>query len=66
MATLKLFVLGETSGIPSDWGRWGRRAFVLAESVEQALSLHDGFSHAAEVTSDEPVVLCHDEPATEI
>ncbi len=59
---LKLFVLGESSGDPVDWSGWGRRAFVLATSKDEALSLHDGYSDAAEVIAVEPCVLGRDDP----
>jgi hypothetical protein len=39
MDKLKLFVLGESSGNPDEWSRFGSRALVLARSAEEALSM---------------------------
>ncbi len=63
---LKLYVLGESSGDPDDWGAWGRRALVLAETSEQALALHDAFGLVAEVKGTRPVLLAQDRPTNEI
>jgi hypothetical protein len=59
---LKLFVLGEESGDPDDWSKYGDRAFVMAETSEQALALHDRFSNGpvAEVCPSEPRILYED------
>jgi hypothetical protein len=62
MGDFKLFVVGESSGNPDDWSEWGDRAFVIARSKEEALSLADMCGHAvAEIPRDKAVLL-HYEP----
>ena len=57
---LRLFVVGESSGDPADWSEWPHRALVIAENVEEALTIMGdlaipGVAH--EVLMDKPVVL---------
>jgi hypothetical protein len=40
-SALKLFVVGERSGDPNDWGQWTTKALVIASSAEEALRLTD-------------------------
>ena len=36
---LKLFVVGESSGDPADWGDWTERIFVIAKDPDSALRM---------------------------
>ena len=60
--TMKLFVVGEDCGDPLDWGDWGDRVFVFAESLEQAMSLTSPSPVAAEVIATEPCIMCRHSP----
>jgi len=61
--SLKLFVVGSSSGNPDDWSSFGTRALVLAESLDQAISMVDFSSCGAEVKCDGPTVLCVESPS---
>ena len=57
---LKLFVIGESTGNPSEWSEYGRRILVMAKDTEQASGLcGEGCSGqpVAEVSPEEPCVL---------
>ena len=54
---LRLFVLGERSGIPEDWEQLGSVALVLAHSAEEALTMYP-LRPAVEVSLSKPAVLC--------
>jgi hypothetical protein len=60
MNELKLFVVGEPSGRPSDWPIMCDRAFVIARDADEArkIARRDTDSPVAEVLFDEPTVLC--------
>jgi len=59
---LKLFVVGESSGLPSQWSDWSTKAFVIAESGEQALEMmdRDPRGAVAELVLESPCVLMVD------
>ena len=63
MDTLKLFVVGSSSGNPEDWSEHGTRALILAHSLEEALGMVDFSANGAEVHCDEPTVLCVESPS---
>ena len=55
---MKLFVAGELSGDPAEWSEFTlRRAFVLAESEDEARSLVEFTGLVCEVRADCPTVL---------
>ena len=60
---MKLFVVGSSSGNPADWSEFGSRAFVMAESLEQALAMVDFSSSGAEVACAGPTIVCLDRPS---
>ena len=55
---LKLFVVGESSGDPSDWHELGRRAIVVAHDAEEAASMVDYCgTGVAELSFTSPIVI---------
>lgn len=48
---MKLWVVGETSPNPEEWGIWSEFAIVVAETAEQACELGDG-TPATEIPID--------------
>lgn len=56
---LKLYVVGELSSNPDDWGEWSEYALVIAESPRQAIELsgHPKDSPVAEVDMSKPTLL---------
>jgi hypothetical protein len=63
MGRLILFVIGDSSGNPKDWSEYGKLAFVMAESIEQAKSMVDFSSRGAEVVCGEPTIICEKSPS---
>lgn len=61
---LKLFVLGEISGNPDEWQEYCGHAIVIARTKEEALSLHDGYGYACEISLDRPMLICETTGAT--
>jgi hypothetical protein len=58
MDGLKLFVLGETSANPEEWGGYGNWALVLARNSAEAVALaSEAGSRAIEISLDVPKVL---------
>ncbi len=58
MDGLKLFVLGESSANPAEWGGSGTWALVLARDAQEAVSLASEAGHSAvEVPFDAPKLL---------
>lgn len=56
---LKLYVVGESSPNPLDWGDWGPRTLVLASNENHARELCESVSvHVTEVALTHPAVLC--------
>ena len=60
-ANLRLFVVGESSGDPAQWTSYGRRALVVAASLEDAIEQVDFASFGAEIILDKPMVLCEED-----
>jgi hypothetical protein len=58
---LRLFVVGESSSDPEKWTLYGRRALVVAASLEDAIAQVDFASFGAEVSFDRPMVLCEED-----
>jgi hypothetical protein len=59
MDRLKLYVVGETSGDPTDWPIEGFRVYVLARDAAEALRLANMRDEpVAEIVTDESQVLC--------
>ena len=54
--TLRLYVVGESSGNPRDWSRYWGRKLVMATSPEQACDISDG-ARAVLVEATEAIVL---------
>jgi hypothetical protein len=65
MKKMKLYVLGESSGDPDNWGPYTQRALVLARSKEEALAMGDFTSVATEVWVNKPGLLCLDQAGGE-
>ncbi len=64
MKTLKLYVVGETSGDPADWHDYGNRAIVAAYTPEEAVALCGdliGNEVATELSPTVPMIIVHDE-----
>ena len=59
---LRLYVVGESSGNPTDWSERPNRALVIAASADEAIAIADmGTTCTAEVCFDAPIVLSVDE-----
>lgn len=56
--TLKLFVVGESSGNPDAWGDYKGFSLVLAHTLEEARSFAD-WDEVSEVEFDRPKLICH-------
>jgi hypothetical protein len=59
---LRLFVVGEESGIPREWTCW-YRSLVVARDASEAASIAGTGENVpiAEVVFDEPMLLFHEE-----
>ena len=59
---LKLFVVGESTGNPTDWDWVCHRAIVAARSAEEAVRLVPACGpRVSEIRLSEPMVLCYEE-----
>ena len=61
--TMKLYVVGESSGNPEDWSEWPLRSLVIASSSEEAMKLAGKCppETVSEVSMITPCVLFTDE-----
>ena len=61
--TLKLFVVGELSSNPNDWGAFGRRAIVIARHADEAVALAGEIGNTATEIhlTGQPRLLLHED-----